>query len=356
MTKVTIVGAGKTGRGFLARLMNESGAEISFIDKDESLVKSLNEAGEYKVSFFSDSGDMVISGYSASTWENADISDSDFILVSVGGGNLPDVGRSLRRLMTENKTYTVITAENSSDPARKLFEAIGLSNVNVSESTVFCTTTDSGLDISSENYPYLQCNADLLGGFDPGIAGIRPIAGFGDFLKRKLYTYNAASCVIAYIGYVKGYKDYADAANDMEILSLLDKNYAVTNEVLCEVFGYSQADQEEFSILSREKFTSRAIKDTVARNGRDPLRKLAAGERIMGPMKLIYSCGKNPDVLIKTAACALLYGGEGEDKWEEAKKSLGIPGIMTSVMGLSPDEDLYGRIMAEYERIKKYGI
>lgn len=354
--KVTIIGAGKTGRGFLARLVKEGGAKISFIDKDDELVKSLNEAGKYRIRFFSDREDMEVSLYTASTWENADISDSDFILVSVGGGNLEDVGHSLRGLMTKDRVYTVITAENSSDPAKKLSEAIGLDNARVSESTVFCTTTDSGLDISSENYPYLQCNADLLGGFDPGVPGIRPIAGFGDFLKRKLYTYNAASCVIAYIGYVKGYSDYADAANDMEILTLLDKNYEVTDKVLCEVFGYSWADQVEFSMLSREKFTSRAIKDTVARNGRDPLRKLASGERIMGPMRLIYSCGKNPDVLIKTAACALLYKGEGEDKWEEAKKKLGIPGIMSSVMGLSPDEDLYKRILAEYERIKKYGL
>ena len=61
-------------------------------------------------------------------------------------------------------------------------------------------------------------------------------------------------------------------------------------------------------------------------------------------------------MLIKTAACALLYKGEGEEKWEEAKKKLGIPGIMSSVMGLSPDEDLYKRILAEYEHIKKYGL
>ena len=33
--KVTIIGAGKTGRGFLARLIKEGGAKISFIDKDD---------------------------------------------------------------------------------------------------------------------------------------------------------------------------------------------------------------------------------------------------------------------------------------------------------------------------------
>ena len=144
---------------------------------------------------------------------------------------------------------------------------------------MFCTTTDDGLDIMIENYPYLQCNADLLEGFYPNIKGIKPVNGFGDFLKRKLYTYNAASCVIAYIGYVKGYTDYADAANDSEILKLLDKNYEQTNKALCKGFGYDTKEQEEFALLSKEKFTSRAIKDTVSRNARDPLRKLAAGER-----------------------------------------------------------------------------
>lgn len=353
MTKAAVVGAGKTGRGFLARLLKESNADILFIDKNEELVNKLNADGKFDISFFTGRENMTISDFKAVTWENADISDCDFILVSVGGGNLADVGASLKPLMNEDKTYTVITCENSSDPAKKLKSAIGLDNVRVSESTVFCTTTEDGLNISSENYPYLQCNQDLLGDFVTDVKGIRPIKGFGDFLKRKLYTYNAASCVIAYIGYVKGYSDYAEAANDEEILRLLDENYLVTNKVLCDEFGYAWDDQVEFAALSKEKFTSRAIKDTVARNGRDPLRKLAAGERILGPMKLIYSHGKNPEVLIRTAASALFFDGEGEDAWRNKINELGAEGVLNKIMGLSPDEELYKLVLAEYEKIKK---
>jgi len=42
MKKIAIVGAGKTGRGFVARLAAESGREIVFIDKDAALVRRLN--------------------------------------------------------------------------------------------------------------------------------------------------------------------------------------------------------------------------------------------------------------------------------------------------------------------------
>lgn len=353
MTKVAVIGAGKTGRGFLARLLKEDGADIVFIDKNKKLIDELNEKKKFSINFFGNVRDTVtVSGYSAYTWDNADISDCEFIMVSVGGSNLEYVGRSLRTLLGEKDRKVIITCENSSDPAKKLKQAIGLDNMIVSESTVFCTTTEDGLDIMSENYPYLQCNADLLEGFYPNIKGIKPVNGFGDFLKRKLYTYNAASCVIAYIGYVKGYTDYADAANDSEILKLLDKNYEQTNKALCKVFGYDTKEQEEFALLSKEKFTSRAIKDTVSRNARDPLRKLAAGERIMGPMRLIYEQGEEPDVLIRTAASALLYRGDGENKWEEILKQKGIKGVMTDVMGLSEDEYLYKRIKSEYESIK----
>lgn len=354
MSKVAVIGAGKTGRGFLARLLKEDGAEIVFIDKNEKLVGELNEKKKFSINFFGDVRDtFTVSGYAAYTWDNADISDCDFIMVSVGGSNLEDVGKSLKPLLTGADKKVIITCENSSDPAKKLKAAIGLDNLSVSESTVFCTTTEDGLDILSENYPYLQCNADLLDGFCPNIKGIKPVNGFGDFLKRKLYTYNAASCVIAYIGYVKGYSDYAEAANDEEILELLDKNYEQTNKALCKVFGYDPKDQEEFALLSKDKFTSRAIKDSVSRNARDPLRKLAAGERIMGPMRLIYEEGDEPEVLIRTAASALLYRGDDEEKWEETLKAKGIEGVMTDIMGLSEDEYLYEKIKSEYEKLKK---
>ena len=344
-----IVGAGKTGRGFLARLLQEAAEDVIFIDKNETLVRELNDAGTFQIRFFGDVREPYrVSGFRAYTWETADLEDAELILVSVGGQNLKEAGESLSKCLKDEKHYYVITAENASHPSKTLKEAIGKENVSVSESTVFCTTIEEeGLNIHSENYPYLQCDGDLLEGYVPAAKTIKPIGNFSNFLTRKLYTYNAASCVIAYLGWKKGYTNYADAANDEEILELLDKNYEVTNRVLCREFGYEEGDQREFAALSKAKFCDRTIIDTVARNARDPHRKLGANERIIGPIKLMHKYGEDASVLEQTAAAAILYDHEGEDAWRAVKAEKTKEQILTDICGLRENDVIY-------QNIKKY--
>lgn len=353
MSKIVVVGAGKTGRGFIARLLQEADEEVIFIDKNAELVEQLNTEKAFQVSFFGNIREpYVVNNFKACTWENADLEDAELVLVSVGGQNLKAAGESLAKLLKDEKHYYIITAENASHPSKTLREAIGKENISVSESTVFCTTIeDGGLNINSENYPYLQCDADLLEGFVPPAKTIKPIGNFSNFLTRKLYTYNAASCVIAYLGWKKGYSNYADAANDEEILALLDKNYAATNKVLCAEFGYEEADQTEFAALSKAKFCDRTIVDTVARNARDPQRKLAANERIIGPIKLLHKYGEDASVLERTAAAAILYDNDGEAAWKAMKAENTNEQILTDVCGLDPDDKIFQNIIKYLEEV-----
>jgi mannitol-1-phosphate 5-dehydrogenase len=348
---ITVIGAGKTGRGFIGRLLAESNRQIRFIDKNAALVAELNAKKQFRISFFGGKReDFAVANYTASTWEDVKTVEDELILVSVCGPNLPDVGAALKTRLDPEKHYYIITAENSSKPAKVLKEAIGMENVSVSESTVFCTTIEKdGLNISSENYPYLQCDADLLEGYVPKVKGIRPVGEFGNFLTRKLFTYNAASCVIAYLGWLRGYTDYGEAANDPEILELLDRNYAATNKALCKEFGYEEKDQAEFAALSKVKFTDRTIVDTVARNAREPQRKLGANERVIGPMLLLHKYGEDTEVLEMTAAAMLCYDNEGEDKWRAIKAEKDDATILTEIGGVPADHPCFARIMAHYD-------
>lgn len=347
MSKIVVIGAGKTGRGFIARLLQEEQQEIILIDKDTSLIEQLNLDKEFEISFFGNVREpYTIKGYKAYTWENACLEDAELIFVSVGGQNLQAVGESLAPLLKADKHYYIVTAENASHPSKTLRDAIGKENISVSESTVFCTTIENGgLNINSENYPYLQCDADLLDGFVPEAKTIRPIEKFSNFLTRKLYTYNAASCVIAYLGWQMGYRNYADAANDNQILEMLDANYAVTNKVLCKEYGYEEKDQEEFAALSKAKFCDRTIIDTVARNARDPQRKLAVAERLMGPLRLILKYGEDATVLKKTVAAAVLYENEEDAAWMKIKAEKSTEQILTDICGIEPAEELFAEIM-----------
>lgn len=355
MKKIAVIGAGKTGRGFIGRLLKEADREVIFIDKDKALVDKLNSEGKFTVSFFGNRREPIcVDNYKAYTWENADLEDAELILVSVCGQNLKDVGAELTKLLDSNRHYYIVTCENASHPSKTLREAIDGKDISVSEATVFCTTIESdGFNINSENYPYLQCDADLLDGYTPDVPSIRALGEFSNFLTRKLFTYNAASCVIAYLGAHKGYTDYGEAANDSEILELLDKNYAATNIAMCQKFGYDLEDQKEFAGLSKTKFCDRTIVDTVARNAREPHRKLGADERIIGAAKLLHEFGQDATVLEMTAAAAVLYTDETDAAWSKIKKEKTNEQILTDICGLSPDSVLFKNIVKQIEILSK---
>ena len=359
MSGIGIIGAGKTGRGFIGRLMAEAGLRFVMVDKNEDLVNLLNVFGAYyEVEFFGGKREPVtVRDFDAFTWETVGnaLSDCELIFVSVGGTNLADVGAELKARLNDGKIHRVITCENASKPSERLRDAIGLSNVLVSEATVFCTTIEAdGVNISSEDYPYLQFDAELLdAGCNPPAASLKPIVGFGNFLTRKLYTYNAASCVIAYMGWLYGYTDYGEAANDERIVQLLHKNYDATNRVLCRVYGYDPADQAEFAALSEKKFRDRTIVDTIARNAREPQRKMAAGERVIGPLTLLFEHGEDTSVLAMTAAAMLHYDNDGEDAWREMKAKQSPEELLASVGGLAPDSALTRQILTYYHEFGK---
>lgn len=348
MSKVVIVGAGKTGRGFLARLLRNH--EIVFIDKNKELIDKLNSEKKVDIDFFGEKKESLSIKFSlAHTWETVDknaFDSIDAVLVSVGGNNLPDVGNELKKYVKADTK--IIVCENASSPAKKLGAAIGIDGLKIAESTVFCTTIEKekgALSINSEWYPYLQYDADVFGEITALSDGLKAVSNFGGFLDRKLYTYNSASCIIAYLGALKGYTVYSDAANDEEILALLDKNYEIINECICKEYHYEPEDQKEFALLSRDKFTDKTLVDTVARNAREPQRKITRTERIVAPMLLQEKYGKDSSILEKTLAAALLYTPKEEEEWNEMLNKQGYEGILQNLCGLDKNSEIYARVL-----------
>lgn len=348
MSKIIIIGAGKTGRGFLARLLKEQ--DLYLIDNNTDLVEHLNQSKQIPIDFFGGKKPSLSVGIcGAYDWDSVNselFSDAEVILVSVGGSNLCSVGAELKKYIT--KDARIIVCENASAPAKKLYDAIGIDGLKIAESTVFCTTIEKEKDslaINSEWYPYLQFNGTVFEDFCQVPDGLKPVDNFDGFLDRKLYTYNSASCIIAYLGAFKGYTVYGDAANDPEILALLDRNYESINDCICKEYGYEAQDQKEFAQLSRDKFTDRTLVDTVARNAREPQRKLTYAERIVAPMLLQQKYRKDSSVLEKTLAAALLYTPPEETKWCSILEETGYEGVLQNICGLSESNPAYSRIL-----------
>ena len=54
--------------------------------------------------------------------------------------------------------------------------------------------------------------------------------------------------------------------------------------------------------------------DTISRVGRDPVRKLQADDRLIGPAKLAYRYGIEPTNLIRGCAAALSFAHPGDEQ------------------------------------------
>lgn len=303
---IVLLGAGKAGRGFLARLLKDQ-AQITFIDCDRELIRKLREFNGYQIRFFDGREPVLIDGFDVFHTEDPGclpaLKNCDAVLVSVRGENTPEAGAWLAGKINEDTC--IVACENATLPEALM----GPLKDRACSGAVFCTTTEAdGFNIESENYPYLHVSSRV----SPALAALEGIFVEKDFpllMLRKIYTYNAASAIISYLGAEKGIEEYARAANDPEIEGVTNAFYHEINAAISAQYGVPLKEQEAFAALSKIKFQSYQIADSVSRNAASPERKLGPQERIIAPARLIASHGGDPSPLFRAAAAALRYMG-----------------------------------------------
>ncbi|MGI6663947.1 MAG: 2-dehydropantoate 2-reductase N-terminal domain-containing protein [Christensenellaceae bacterium] len=341
MLQITIIGAGKAGRGFIARLLNEQ-VKLTFLDKNEALIDALNAAGSYQVRFFGGAKTVIVKDYVAYHIDTPAaveaIQKSDAVFVSVGGENTPLVGAWLKDKIDEKTP--VLACENALLPS----SLMGPLKETAISGAVFCTTIEDGLlNIASENYPVLHVAQQGLPAEIDALEGISSTDNFPLLMLRKIYTYNAASAIIAYMGAYKGYELYADAANDAFISRLTGGFYREIDLAISLEYGVPLEAQNSFSAMADAKFKSKEIVDTIARNAASPARKLGPEERIIAPSRLIFAHGGDPTPLLLAGAAALLY--MNIETVEAAQQALETYSKLTS------DDPLMQQILFHFSRL-----
>lgn len=330
MKKAVVIGAGQSGRGYVARYLYEKGYQITFIEENEELIKLLDEDRAFSIHFYHmDRKPVYIHGFRVyktySRQAEAAIADADFVFTAVGEQNLGDVAKQLKAGMEgKQKRTVVITCENGINPGRVMRTHMQNEKIEanyvVSQTAIFCSTVvirGTRLDILSQNETYFPYDCDEF--TDPfDFNGAVPIHDFEKFFKRKIYTYNCLAGLISYCGYVKGYEVYGEAAIDPDVSDTMDQLLAELDPCLMEYFGITMEDQTAFSQKALKKFKDLYILDYTIKNGRAPYRKLGPTERIMTPMRILMDHKKDPSIMQFVAAAALVY-------WEERQGKNGEP-------------------------------
>lgn len=353
MKKALIYGGGNIGRGFIGQLFFQSGYQTKFIDIDEGVIDEFNTRGAYEISLASSKGieSITIEHVSAVNGKDLDavaeaISEADIMAVSVGVHVLPHIASTLRKGILrrwERKdapALNILICENlmnASEHIRRLVEE-GLSEgerTKLADTIGFVDTTigrmvpsaireagNSLLDITVEPFCELPVDREAFVGEVPEIFGMKASAPFIVQTLKKLYIHNMGHAVCAYQGQRYG-DDMLCQAIERKVIQ--DKVRAAMNasaQAISKAYdvpiGYLTDHVED--LISR--FHNPYTKDTVARVGKDPIRKLKKTDRLTGAALLCDEMGVDSSPIIQGIASALFFQDKSDKEWCDKKQVL----------------------------------
>ncbi len=386
-TEAIIFGAGNIGRGFMGQLFSESGYAVTFVDVDRTLLDALNGRGAYTIRLVTNERtEEVTVGpvralHSADTVSVADaLSRADIGATAVGAGVLKHIaapvaaGIARRAELDITAPFNLILCENLHGAAaifREMVFAhlpaklhdyaaahIGFVDTVIARMVPPLTPELRAADPSLILVePYKELPVDRAGfvGPPPPIVHMTPYSPFAFFTDRKLYIHNAGHAVLAYLGHLRGYEYGYEALADDEIYfqargAMEESALALTRKYHPEPGGLLANIDD---LLAR--FANRALGDTTLRLGRDPLRKLAPGDRLVGAACNALAQGVPPVHLATGIAAGLLFDPSADPIAQELQGRLrqqGLDTVLAEVCGIQPGEELHRLVVARYSALR----
>ena len=383
MKKAIMYGAGNIGRGFIGKVFSDSGYEVCFLDIMQDVIDEMNRRGEYTVRIVSNEGetDTTVRPVRAvnSTTEQAvqEIADCDIMATAVGVNILPRVAPAIARgviarMEQSGRPLNIILCENQlevdvlmrgwlyacfNDEQKKWAdENLGLVEPSIGRMVPPLTPEMRAKDkllICVEPYCELPVDRDAFKGEIPDLVGLVPYSPFEFYIKRKLFLHNGGHALCAYLGNLKGYEYIWQAIADPEIREAARASMLACAHALIARFGEGVRENVESNVddLLR-RFQNRALKDTVARVGADPVRKLRRNDRVVGAALFCLEQGVDPSPIITGIVAALKFDRADDPTAPEIQKALreqGVEYVMQRYMSLQPDEPLYGMILKAWQ-------
>jgi mannitol-1-phosphate 5-dehydrogenase len=386
MCKAVQFGAGNIGRGFTAQLFTESGYEVVFVDVVDPVVNLINSRKSYPIEIVGDGAETVeIRNIRAVNGKDIDavareIQDAPIVCTAVGVNVLKFVapaiaaGIKLRAEAGVESPLNIIICENllhASDILKGYILAelpdslkgyvdshVGFVESVVSRMVPVMTEEDRKLDplrVVVEAYKHLPVAKKGFVGPIPEIVGFHPYDNFEGYVERKLFTHNLGHASAAYLGYLKGYQYIYQAVADPKVRDAVNRVLGETGKALIEKWGFTPEEHQAHIDDLLRRFANVSLGDTVARVGRDPVRKLGPNDRIIGGAKLAISYGIEPKNICLAAAAALLYDNTEDEaamKVQSIIREKGVRGVLEGICGLEPGCDLAAAIQSQYDKLK----
>jgi mannitol-1-phosphate 5-dehydrogenase len=388
MPESIIFGAGNIGRGFIGQLFSESGFALTLVDIDQILLDAINARGAYIIRLVDNVQAVELSIHPVKAIHASDresvvqtICRADLGATAVGARALPHiaplVAEGITRRFQNNKfqPFNLIVCENLKDAAFTFRQMVNLhlshdvkeyadAHLGLVDAVIGRMVPPPTPEMRNEDpglilvEPYKELPVDRSGfiGDIPHVISMQPCDNFPAYTARKLYIHNCGHACLAYLGFLSRYEFGYQALADPKIFEQLNMALGEAKSGIVKEYGVEPEWLDEHIADLLRRFTNRALGDTIFRLGRDPLRKLAPTDRLVGAARLAEKAGIEPLALCAAVAAGYCFDPVDDPmavKMQERLAADGIEKVITEVSGILPDETLGRGVIQEYITLQK---
>ncbi|WP_320046758.1 mannitol-1-phosphate 5-dehydrogenase [uncultured Ilyobacter sp.] len=351
-------GAGNIGRGFIGKLLSQSGYNVYFVDVNEKIIDELKAKKQYTVEVVGESKEDIlvtnVDGMMSTSPEVLDlISKAEIITTAVGPNVLKIIAKTIakgieKRIQDGNKeNLNIIACENmingstflkeevekhiSSDALTEMTSLVGFPNSAVDRIVPPMEGSDDVLRVRVEQFKEWIVEEPLFKGEIPKIEGMQLTDNLMAFVERKLFTLNTGHAITAYLGVLKGYETVKESIEDEEIATIVKEAMKESGEVLIKRYSFEREKHYLYIDKILNRFKNPYLKDEVSRVGREPLRKLSFNDRLIKPLRGTIEYNTKNDNLIKGIAAALKYRNPADEQATKLEERLNSDDLKTAI-------------------------
>lgn len=377
-------GAGKIGRGFIANLLHQTGYHVVFADVVQETIDKLKKEQQYTLFLIDHNYDeQLIDDVDAySTINETDkvvdaIQEAEVVTTSVMATNLdkvaPLIAKGLKRRVGSHKPkITVMACENAMMGTNILVKAMlatgeitadELNEVGVYPNTAVDRVVfdghhhgKDGIEIGDAYELAIEKNKLADTNTQP-IKNAEYVENLEMYLQRKIYMINCGHAISAYLGQANGYKTVQEVLKDPQLLEQVKTAMMESAGALEKKYGFEHTTLVTYmNKMFVKRMTTPGLSDPVERVGREPIRKLAANDRIIGPALQCEAYKLANDHLLRGAAYGFHFQNPDDQQAVEIQTSIEQNGIKKTVAKYTQqpvDSRIVAVISDDYEQISK---
>ncbi|WNN48643.1 mannitol-1-phosphate 5-dehydrogenase [Siccibacter colletis] len=372
-------GAGNIGRGFIGKLLADAGLELTFADVNQVVLDALNARHSYQVHVVGENEQVdTVSGVNAVSSIGDEVIDLvaqvDLITTAVGPVVLERIAPALAKGLAKRKAQgndaplNIIACENmvrgTSQLKGHVFNALNDEDKNWVESHIGFvdsavdrivppseSATNDPLEVTVETFSEWIVDKTQFVGALPTIPGMELTDNLMAFVERKLFTLNTGHAITAYLGKLAGHQTIRDAILDDAIRAVVKGAMEESGAVLIKRYGFEADKHAAYIEKILGRFENPYLKDDVERVGRQPLRKLSAGDRLIKPLLGTLEYDLPHHNLVQGIAAAMHYRSEQDPQAQELAQLIdekGPQAALAQVSGLDAQSEVVADAVNAY--------